>query len=203
MKGVVITGMGVVSSLGRGLNAHADALINARTGLKPLTLFTADGIGARPVGEVANEHLFPGERLSRSQRLTMTAVADTSPRLSGAGVIAVGTTTGGIGESELYYLKKSTDKELLRHHALGTIADEFARTFCLAGERHTFATACSSSANAIGYAAMRVQGGAPWAIAGGVDSLCRITYSGVLFAQARQRAGVQTVRSHAQRALAR
>jgi 3-oxoacyl-(acyl-carrier-protein) synthase len=180
VKGVVITGMGVVSSLGRGLDQHSDALINARTGLKTLTLFTADGIGQRPVGEVAPEHLWADERLSRSQRLALTAAKDAlgGRRPAGEGVLAVGTTTGGIGESEQYYLKKSTDKELLRHHALGTIADELSRTLALPGERHTFATACSSSANAIGYAAMRVQAGAPWAIAGGVDALCRITYCG-------------------------
>ncbi len=185
MKGIVITGMGVVSSLGRGLEAHSAALRSGRSGLRPLSLFTADGIGARPVGEVDAAHLWPGPRLSRSQRLALTAASDAlgGRALTGEGIVAVGTTTGGIGESEQHYLKHRgkegiEDRELLRHHALGTVADELGRQFSLGGERHTFATACSSSANAIGYAAMRIEAGAPWALAGGVDALCRITYCG-------------------------
>jgi 3-oxoacyl-[acyl-carrier-protein] synthase II len=185
MKGVAITGMGVVSALGRGLPRHVEALVDGHTGLKPLTLFPAEGIGARPVGEVDADHLWADTRLSRSQRLALTAAGDAlgGRALTGEGVITVGSTTGGIGESEQYYLKNrgtpnAADRELLRHHALGTVADELSRSLKLPGERHTFATACSSSANAIGYAAMRVQGGASWALAGGVDALCRITYCG-------------------------
>src|SRR4051812_21446682 len=98
MKRVAITGMGVVSSLGRGLPAHVDALKHGRTGLEPLKLFTAEGIGARPVGEVAPEHLWPSERASRSQRLALTAAHDAvhALGLKGDGVLAVGSTTGGI-----------------------------------------------------------------------------------------------------------
>lgn len=185
MKRVAITGMGVVSALGRGVPAHSDALKHGRTGLSPLTLFTAEGIGARPVGQVAPEHLWKSERASRSQRLALTAASDALAGLTlrGAGVIAVGSTTGGIDGTEAHYLKHrgkegAEDRELLRNHPLGTIADRVAAELSLQGERHTFATACSSSANAIGYAAMRIGAGAPWAIAGGVDALCRITYSG-------------------------
>jgi 3-oxoacyl-(acyl-carrier-protein) synthase len=185
VKGVAITGMGVVSALGRGLAAHSDALRHGRCGLKALTLFTADGIGARPVGEVAPEHLWPQARASRSQRLSLTAACDalSGQAPKGDGVIVVGTTTGGIGESEQHYFKHrgkegAEDRELLRHHPLGTIADRLALELTLSGERHTFATACSSSANAIGYAAARIAAGAPWALAGGVDALCRITYFG-------------------------
>jgi len=185
MKRIAITGLGAVSSLGRGLAAHTDALKHGRTGLEPLTLFTAEGIGARPVGQVAAEHLWPSTRASRSQRLALTAAADAVSGLSlrGPGVMVVGSTTGGIDGTEAHYLKHRgkegvEDRELLRNHPLGTIADRVAMELKLDGERHTFATACSSSANAIGYAAMRVGAGAPWAIAGGVDALCRITYSG-------------------------
>jgi 3-oxoacyl-[acyl-carrier-protein] synthase II len=185
VKRVAITGMGALSSLGRGLPAHTDALKHGRSGLSPLTLFTADGIGARPVGEVAPEHLWPTTRASRSQRLALTAAGDAVQglKLKGAGVIALGSTTGGIDGTEQHYLKHrgkegAEDRELLRNHPLGSIADRLSTELHLGGERHTFATACSSSANAIGYAASRIVAGAPWALAGGVDALCRITYCG-------------------------
>ncbi|MBK7864838.1 MAG: beta-ketoacyl-[acyl-carrier-protein] synthase family protein [Archangiaceae bacterium] len=185
MKRVAITGMGVVSALGRGLPAHSDALKHGRSGLKALSLFTAEGIGQRPVGEVAPEHLWPGTRASRSQRLALTAAADAiaGRTLAGPGVMVLGSTTGGIDGTEQHYFKHrgkegALDRELLRNHPLGTIADRIAHELKLEGERHTFATACSSSANAIGYAASRIVAGAPWALAGGVDALCRITYCG-------------------------
>src|SRR5882672_474789 len=99
--------MGVVSSLGRGLPAHVDALKHGRTGLEPLTLFTAEGIGARPVGAVAPEHLWPSARASRSQRLALTAAKDATSGFaaSGPGVLAIGTTTGGIDGTEQHYLR--------------------------------------------------------------------------------------------------
>ena len=185
MKRVAITGMGVVSPLGRGLAASSDALKQGRCGLSPLTLFSAEGIGARPVGQVEGEHLWPSTRASRSQRLALTAGADAVAglTLSGPGIIAVGSTTGGIDGTEQHYLKHrgkegAEDRELLRNHPLGSIADRLAAELKLEGERHTFATACSSSANAIGYAADRIGAGAPWALVGGVDALCRITYCG-------------------------
>jgi 3-oxoacyl-(acyl-carrier-protein) synthase len=103
--------------------------------------------------------------------------------LEGAGVLAVGTTTGGIPESERHYFQHrgqegADDRELLRHHAAGTVADVLASELGLTAERHTFSTACSSSANAIGYGAARVERGAPWALVGGVDALSRLTYAG-------------------------
>jgi 3-oxoacyl-(acyl-carrier-protein) synthase len=99
------------------------------------------------------------------------------------GVLAIGTTTGGIFESEEHYLKYrgrqgSSDRTLLKHHSAGTIADVLAATLNLAAERYTFSTACSSSANAVGFGASLVEQGSPWALVGGVDSLCRLTYCG-------------------------
>jgi len=99
------------------------------------------------------------------------------------GVISIGTTTGGIFESEQHYLKfrggeGSSDRAMLKHHSAGTIADLLAVSLNIAAERYTFSTACSSSANAVGFGASLVQQGAPWALVGGVDSLCRLTYCG-------------------------
>jgi len=187
MHDVAITGIGAVSALGRGLAAHADALRSGRTFLTPLRLFSAPGIPVALVGQVDDALLDPDQHGSRSDRLALTALADA---LAGArlkptvpGVIAVGTTTGGIDLSERHYLKYRgldgpEDRHLLRRHPAGAIADRLARRFALSGERHTFSTACSSSANAIGYAASLVAAGAPWAIAGGFDALCQLTYCG-------------------------
>jgi 3-oxoacyl-(acyl-carrier-protein) synthase len=184
MRGVAITGLGIVSGLGIGAARHLNGLRAARSGLRPLSLFSLPGLPALPVGEVDQE-LVRGQHPSRSVALALLAArqAVTDHALSGDGLIAVGTTTGGIFESEQHYLRHRggegrTDRELLSHHPAGAIADVLASELALAGERHTFSTACSSSANAIGYGAACIRQGTPWALVGGVDSLCRLTYSG-------------------------
>jgi 3-oxoacyl-(acyl-carrier-protein) synthase len=185
LKGVAITGVGMVSGLGRGLPAHLDGFKKGVTALAPLTLFTTPGLEARPVAEVRESLLEGHPGNARSQRLALAAAKDAlgTLRPSGAGVIAVGSTTGGIFESEQHYLRHrgqpgTADRRLLTNHALGSIADRLGKDLAVEGERHTFATACSSSANAIGYAAAKIEAGAPWALAGGVDSLCRLTWAG-------------------------
>jgi 3-oxoacyl-[acyl-carrier-protein] synthase-1 len=136
------------------------------------------------VGEV-EEDLVHGQHPSRTIALALIAArqAAAGHALSGPGVLAVGTTTGGILESEQHYLRHRgedgrIDRELLRHHPAGAVADVLAAELELSGERHTVSTACSSSANAIGYGAACIEQGKPWALVGGVDSLCRLTYAG-------------------------
>jgi 3-oxoacyl-(acyl-carrier-protein) synthase len=184
MRGVAITGLGIVSGLGLGPVAHLEAFRAARSGLRPLSLFSLSGLPALPVGEVDAE-LVRGQHPSRTIALALLAArqAAAQQELSGQGLVAVGTTTGGIFESEEHYLRHrgadgNADRELLRYHSAGTVADVLAAELKLFGERHTFSTACSSSANAIGYGAACIQQGKPWALVGGVDSLCRLTYSG-------------------------
>jgi 3-oxoacyl-(acyl-carrier-protein) synthase len=184
VRGVAITGFGIVSGLGLGPAAHLEALRMARCGLRPLSLFALPGLPALPVGEVDKE-LVRGQHPSRTTALALVAVRQAVAQrdLSGHGVVAVGTTTGGILESEEHYLRHRgqegrEDRDLLRYHPAGAMADVLAAKLNLSGERYTFSTACSSSANAIGYGAARIQQGAPWALVGGADSLCRLTYSG-------------------------
>jgi 3-oxoacyl-(acyl-carrier-protein) synthase len=183
MRGVVITGVGIVSALGSGASAQLDALKAGRSGLRPLSLFSLQGLPPLPVGEVDASVL--GDTGARTPGLALVAARQAlqGAALEGAGVLAVGTTTGGIPESERHYFQHrgqegADDRELLRHHAAGTVADVLASELGLTAERHTFSTACSSSANAIGYGAARVERGAPWALVGGVDALSRLTYAG-------------------------
>jgi 3-oxoacyl-[acyl-carrier-protein] synthase II len=185
MKGVVVTGVGMLSCLGRGEESHRKALLAGKTGLADLTLFEPGGIELRPVGEVQKNLFEHPAHWSRTQALAVEAAADALEGFTptAPGMIAVGTTTGGINETEQHYLKHrgkggGEDRGLLHNHPAGTVADRLVQHFKLQGERHTFSTACSSSANAIGYAAARIEAGLPWALAGGADGLCRVTWCG-------------------------
>ncbi len=184
MRGVAITGLGIVSSLGCGTQRHLESIRAGRCGLRPLTLFDTKGLPPSPVGEVEEPWLreVQGHR-SISLALNASRQAIGAADLDLPGVISIGTTTGGIFESEQHYLKfrggeGSSDRAMLKHHSAGTIADLLAVSLNIAAERYTFSTACSSSANAVGFGASLVQQGAPWALVGGVDSLCRLTYCG-------------------------
>ena len=158
MQGVAITGVGIVSALGSGVAAHLEAMREGRTPLRPLTLFSPGDLGAFPVGEV-DPGLVP-RRGPRSIRLALHAARQAlgGRALEGPGVLALGTTTGGILESEQHFLKHrggigAEDRELLLCHAMGTVTGALGRTLGLSAEEHTFSTACSSSANAIGFGA--------------------------------------------------
>ena len=184
MRAVAVTGLGIVTCLGRGIPAHRAALVDGRSGLEVLSLFSMEGLTPAPVGQIPAAHLDP-TGASRSLAIALSAARDAmgTNTFERAGVLAVGTTTGGIYESEQHYSRHRgevgrAERNLLAHHAAGTIADGVGSRLSLRGERHTFSTACSSSANAIGFGAMRVAAGAPWALVGGVDSLCRLTYGG-------------------------
>ena len=69
MKAVAVTGIGMLSALGRGLTAHSEGLRKSASALSPLTLFQTEGLDARPVGEVKDVWLEGRPTDSRSQRL--------------------------------------------------------------------------------------------------------------------------------------
>ncbi|MBL8953946.1 MAG: beta-ketoacyl-[acyl-carrier-protein] synthase family protein [Myxococcaceae bacterium] len=174
-----------MSCLGRGLDAHAAALEAGVTGLGALSLFAAPELSWSPVGEVpaaALEGTSP--EAFRIQRLGVVAARDALGGVQppGGGVVVVGTTTGSVLESEVEWQKaRDCGGDALRSfrdHPMGETAFALASELGLDAECHTFATACSSSSNAIGYGALRIRHGAPWALVGGVDTLCRVTYAG-------------------------
>ena len=68
MKGVAVTGIGMISALGRGLKAHVEGLQRPTTTLAPLTMFTTAGLDPRPVGQVQDALLAGRPSYSRSQR---------------------------------------------------------------------------------------------------------------------------------------
>jgi 3-oxoacyl-(acyl-carrier-protein) synthase len=184
VRGVAVTGLGIVSALGSGVAAHLGAMREGRTGLRPLTLFSPEDLGPLPVGEV-DTGLVSRSRGPRCVRLALCAARQAldGRRFEDPGLLALGTTTGGILESERHFLKHrggvgAEDRALLLHHPVGTLTGALGRALGLSAEEYTFSTACSSSANAIGFGAAAVARRGGWALVGGVDSLSRLTYAG-------------------------
>jgi 3-oxoacyl-[acyl-carrier-protein] synthase II len=196
---VAITGLGAVTALGGDVAALAAGLADGRCGIGPLTLFAHEGRSslAAQVPEpltgaaVAALPVATARRLSRADRFALAA-AEQACRSAGLGAalrsdagLFVGATTGGMRETEEAYRRRRADEDAhfrlsrMLGTPLSTAAAAVAQALDIFGPRATFATACSSSALALGAAASAIRRGqARVAIAVGTDQLCRLTYAG-------------------------
>jgi len=190
---VAITGIGVISPFGRGLNALSSGLLACRSCLKPLTIFDA-GWNPPPVvaeiPELPDVGDRPGFRLSRTDHLAVIAALDAadgsrdcSDFLESGAVIA--TTVAGL--SEITPAIVSNPAQYYRAGGFAGAAsypsshpaDTVGAWLGLRGPCWGVSVACASGAMAIALAADRVLAGdAPMMLAGGSDALAAFTLSG-------------------------
>lgn len=192
---VALTGLGAVSAVGLGVPALDRALRTGASGIGPLTLFDASDQKTQLAAEVRalrpEDHLPRRVRrhASRSDVLGMIAAREALTDSRNRGVrdvgVFVGATVGGMLGSELVLARLAAEPErrmpfgALASHPLSSTADHIARLLGLTGPRATVCTACSSGANAIALARRALEEGrCTIALAGGADSLCRLTYTG-------------------------
>jgi len=187
-----VSGLGAVSGLGWGVEALWEGLRSGRTAIRPFERFDHSlhrtHLAAEAPEEPAGER---GGRLSVADRFALFAATE-AVRQAGlplpldtleAGVW-FGSSTGGMFESEEFFRRYVADR---RHAHLGDLAsqqvngpgDAVARHLGVTGPVQTISSACSSGALALGAALDAVRSGAvDVAVAGGSDSLCRLTYAG-------------------------
>lgn len=173
---VFITGMGSVSPAGNSLNALTSALHQTGSALRTLGLFSAPS--PLPVGEVPD--VPPQQDFPRTHRLAAMA-AEEALHNSGAepDAIVLGGTTGGMLTTEERLRNKQQNPESFQWHGLVTVAHHLARHYNCSGPVINVSTACSSSTAAIKIAFDMLRAGLGKRIlAGGADSLCRLTYHG-------------------------
>ncbi|HOO71276.1 MAG TPA: beta-ketoacyl-[acyl-carrier-protein] synthase family protein [Spirochaetota bacterium] len=189
MKGVrvFITGMGMVSPLGNGVSETMKSLVSRKKGIRPLSLFPVLHGAPLPVGEVpdrtggdvaASEE--SGIILPRSHRLALAAANEAlegSP--SPPDAIIIGSTTGGMLRTEELLKEKNSDPRSYSYHATGSIGEYLAQKTGCSGPVITVSTACSSGTAVLKLALDLIRSGrARSVLAGGVDSLCKLTYHG-------------------------
>jgi len=181
--------MGIISPLGVGLTETEEALKAGRGGIGNLALFSLPKADRLPVGEAAG--LAEDPDLPRCHRLALAAAiqAMTGCPLVPEAVI-VGCTTGGIltTEDNLWngdaFSRKNIEltqkyKEKYRYHGLTTVAEEISRRIGCLGPALTVSTACASGGVAIALALALLRAGrVKTVLAGGVDSLSRLTCFG-------------------------
>ena len=197
-KRVVVTGIGILTALGRGITNTACALKAGKSGISKITSFETDRYNCDVGGEV-NEGLIDkdfsknkGHVLDRASHLVLTACKDAlssasldAKRASARNIsVFLGTTLGGMLSGQKfhrdYLLKRNKEKRsLLLNDYLANQGIRVVREFGLTGEALTLNNACASGLNTIGLAFRRLRSGQmSLAIAGGYDVMSDFTYAG-------------------------
>ena len=167
---VVVTGLGVCSSVGSGVGKFWDALVSGRSGIGPITLFDAAALRSRIAGEVLDfdpEAKLDSKTIKRSARFTQLALVAAFEALDQAALpsgerentaVIVGSGIGGFDMLEhehSEFLERGPGKfapltvpMIIPNMAAGMIAIE---TGCR-GANLCISTACAAGAHSIGTA---------------------------------------------------
>jgi 3-oxoacyl-[acyl-carrier-protein] synthase-1/3-oxoacyl-[acyl-carrier-protein] synthase II len=170
--------MGIISSLGKGITETGEALQKNLAGIRPLNLFAAASHRPLPVGEVVGS--IEDESVPRTHQLARLAADQAMAKSRETpDAVVMGVTTGGMLTTEALLKKNVQDPKLFCLHATGSVAEDIARRYRCTGPALTVSTACSSGAVAIKIALEMLRCGSfKRVLAGGADSLCRLTYYG-------------------------
>ena len=192
---VFVTGLGLVTAMGIGVEANYKSLRSHKTGIKLNSLI--DGLF---------EDTFVGEvQLSNTElkQLTNSSIESEIPRTALLGIIAAkealgktslnntvrtgfinGSTVGGMDLSENYFREAYLDEDhknfkRVATHDLGTVTQIIADECGEPAYVNTISTACSSSANSIMLGARMIKMGLiDRVLVGGSDALSRFTING-------------------------
>jgi 3-oxoacyl-[acyl-carrier-protein] synthase II len=182
---IVATGMGALSACGNGVPALWRGLLSGRSAISAFDVFEHD----RQRTHVAGQAPVPGGD-SRAAALALVAAreavaqAGAEPEALGARAgVCFGSSNGGLLESEGYYLARRSGlaasvRQIVGRQHSGP-GEALARAQRIRGPVLTLATACVASSMAIANACDWLREGVvDLVLAGGADSLCRITYAG-------------------------
>ena len=189
---VVVTGLGVVTSLGRAVESFWDRILRGESGVGPITLFDVSGFRVQFGGEVPwnaeSENIANPKELRRLDRFTQFAMAAAADAVSDSGLdfskedpfrcgVVIGSGIGGLSEFESQHerlLHKGVDKvspftipKLMVNSGSGHVSSMYG----IKGPNFAVATACASAANSIGEALRSIQyGDADIMVAGGSEA---------------------------------
>ncbi|MBS1742014.1 MAG: beta-ketoacyl-[acyl-carrier-protein] synthase family protein [Bacteroidetes bacterium] len=198
MSRIVVTGMGVISSIGNSVEENRSSLKNAVCGISKIDEnFPSRFAGVLPFAQIhtSTENLQkqlnayePG--VTRTSLLALHAFEEaiTSSRLTAAQITSYDTaligasTVGGICLTDQLYADANAatgGSEYLQSYDGASVNMYLQKRFGVGGIINTINTACSSSANAIMYGARLIKSGrAKRAIVGGVDCIAKFTLNG-------------------------
>jgi 3-oxoacyl-[acyl-carrier-protein] synthase-1 len=193
---VYLSALGILNALGRGkAQVRENLFAGQRPGVVVRHDFLVDGAPVY-VGEVDGELPAVPSWLSayesRNLQLTIAAAEEIRSEIETAISeygrhrisVVMGTSTSGIAEGEVAVKSASSSGTLprdfdMRMQEIGSTGEALARYLNLEGPAFTVSTACSSGAQALAMGRRLIQTGlADAVLAGGTDSLCRLTVNG-------------------------
>ena len=210
---VAVTGIGVVSPFGVGREVFWRAITAGTSGVTAVTGLDPEHWPTRVVARVSDEAITAAEAAvsqddraaegradRRAAKVSRIAVLAAREALADAGVpvgadgvgVVVGSGAGGIDVAERQYGDFfSADYHRVSPYAIpvsivGIVSSEISIALGLRGPSHVLSTGCTSSTDAIGYAAGLIrQGEADVVVTGGADACAT---PGMLFGFGRMRA---------------
>ncbi|MEW6067306.1 MAG: beta-ketoacyl-[acyl-carrier-protein] synthase family protein [Nitrospirota bacterium] len=196
-KRVVITGLGVISSIGIGWQEFWDSLLKGKSGISPVSSFDTTNHFTHNGGEVKNfrpEEFIPKERLKYINRSTQMALGATKLALDDSAIkpeylgkyrvgVSLGTTFGTIQTIEeintLLLNNQEISKSLACQLPTHSAPSKIAKKYKLNGPNFIFSTACASGNYATAYAYDLIKlNRADIVFAGGSDPFSRIEFTG-------------------------
>ncbi|MFQ5574914.1 MAG: beta-ketoacyl-ACP synthase II [Terriglobia bacterium] len=188
---VAVTGVGVVSPVGTGIEEFWKALIQAESGLGPITHFDSTGFGSQIAGEVSTfdaADYLDDKQIKRMDRYTQFALGATKMAVqdgqllldeldrSRVGVI-IGSGIGGLSTLEAQHkvlLSKGPRRVspfLIPMMIADMAAGQVSIAYGLTGPNWASVSACASGAHALGEAFETIRrGAADVVIAGGAEA---------------------------------
>jgi 3-oxoacyl-[acyl-carrier-protein] synthase II len=189
---VVITGLGVVTPLGRPIELVWERIVRGESGVGPISLFDTAGyrvqFGGQVPWEPEREDIAGPKELKRLDRFTQFALASAKDAVTDSGLdfaaedpyrcgVVIGSGIGGLWEFEVQeerLLHKGIDKvspftipKLMVNSASGHVSSLYG----IKGPNFAVATACASAANSIGSALRAIQyGDADVMVTGGSEA---------------------------------
>jgi 3-oxoacyl-[acyl-carrier-protein] synthase II len=191
-KTIVVTGVGVVSPYGVGMDRLQAGVLSGKCCLVPAKdLYPGFAGSTAQVGDLPPQAEGASFRYSRSDRLAMVAARDAVANLGGesaafreSGVVMASTVAGlseidpGIAEDPGGWYRRGGLARAATYPP-SRVADAVGEHLQVSGPRCAVSAACASGAMAIALSAnLLLDGAAPMMLAGGSDALCPFTLSG-------------------------
>ncbi|MBI4708537.1 MAG: beta-ketoacyl-[acyl-carrier-protein] synthase family protein [Candidatus Omnitrophica bacterium] len=197
-KRVVVTGLGIISSIGQGKDDFWKSLIAGKSGISKVSSFDTAGLRCHSAGEIKDfnpDNYFPSVDfpfLSRTSQLGIaaTALAFKDAKISTdlidpetTGVI-IGTTMGekNLETTVSAWINggcENIENSKILQSTPNNISTNIGFYFGITGCNYLIPTACAAANYSIGYAFDLISSGqVNSAIAGGVDSFSKIAFCG-------------------------
>jgi len=198
-KRVVITGLGVVSSIGIGWKEFWENLLLGKSGISPIASFNTDKHFTHNGGEVKQfraDAYIPQDKLKSMSRASQMGLAAANLAVMDANLsvdkistmragVCVGTTMGSVQTvekiDELLVAEKKLDVSatLVRQTQTHSSASVIAQHYNIQGPSLMFSTACAAGNYAIGYGFDMIRlNRTELFIAGGAEPISKVAFTG-------------------------